>query len=697
MLSPKKHRGELPEAGEVTPDLARQAQACWAEAARQQGIDLTDFDPSASLEQRLFWAKQHGLEIGCLLARHSTKLQHSTGDQVRDNCQAAAARRIYTPSEYICVDEAVSGRKQRRDGLVRLTMILERRLATVLLVFMFSRIFRTGYRGFGFIQESVVDLGLRAISVGQGIDTADEKTWRQMTYMYGIMDEMLLTTIAQHVKSGLSGLFRLGFVVGALTIGYTGKEVEGAPLTNRGKPRRVPAVDPKVAKLIRKHFRWIARGMPLAEGHRRWVRAGGPVDPRCKTGEMSYTAYRRMLSNPRYLGVWAFGRKRNRWNARLDYTQQVEQPEDEVIIVRSDELRIVSDKRFQAVQKRLEKNKTGSRGPSSGKQPQLWDLVTDCFVCAACSTPKIDYRMYQGGAHGVGMKCKRGNLCPARVIVNRKDAVLNVCQMLGDLLRHDADLIERTVARSGDVDANQNERLLDELAQARKRERVLLRKEDDLEELLGEGTEDDRAATKRKIRATRAQRSAAHMETERIAAEIEHGPKAITPEEVRTLLNDLPNLLANSTTDDENDEDDDQIYRAADVFRRLVGGRIAVIVELRPGRKKCNVRGRFTPQILCTVAEELGNSTAITGSESTPGEQTVWLREPPRLDAIALRVHELIDIESLSFRDAAKKLREEGIKVNSGNVWYSYHRWYEMQGLTAPDLPYNNGRPRKPK
>ena len=69
-----------------------------------------------------------------------------------------------------------------------------------------------------------------------------------------------------------------------------------------------PEVDPEVARLILQHFEWIADGMPIKEGWRRWVAASGPCDPRSTLGHMSYNAYRRMLSNIRYTGRWEFGR-----------------------------------------------------------------------------------------------------------------------------------------------------------------------------------------------------------------------------------------------------------------------------------------------------------------------------------------------------------------------------------------------------
>jgi hypothetical protein len=78
-----------------------------------------------------------------------------------------------------------------------------------------------------------------------------------------------------------------------------------------------------MAERIHQHYEWIRDGMALKEGWRRWVAAGGPCDPRSTVGYMSYPAYRRMLSNPCYTGVWAFGRKKNVWSNKRDYTRQV--------------------------------------------------------------------------------------------------------------------------------------------------------------------------------------------------------------------------------------------------------------------------------------------------------------------------------------------------------------------------------------
>src|SRR5262249_45853466 len=156
------------------------------------------------------------------------------------------------------------------------------------------------------------------------------------------------------------------------------------------------------------------QGMPIKEGWRRWVKAGGPRDPRSTSNHMTYNAYRRMLANSRYTSRWVFGRKRNRWSSKRDYTRQVEQPETEIVAVQSEELRIVGDELFFAVQHRLAELKLGPRGPKKAKALHLWDLVTDCFHCAACRV-----RFYQSGANGRGMTCKRGDICPCKSSVRR--------------------------------------------------------------------------------------------------------------------------------------------------------------------------------------------------------------------------------------------------------------------------------------
>jgi site-specific DNA recombinase len=161
---------------------------------------------------------------------------------------------------------------------------------------------------------------------------------------------------------------------------------------------------------------------------------------------------------------------------------------------------------------------------------------------------------------------------------------------------------------------------------------------------------------------------------------------------VRAILTDLTQLLQDAAA---GRLGDDALYRAVAVFRQLTGSRIWVHVERRPGRKRTTARGVFRPEVLATVQRE-GDVPAVGGGEPA-AEVSVWLRPPPRLDLLAERVHQLLDVEGLTYREAADLLQEEGHVVSVGNLWDSYRRYYAMQGLPAPRRPYNGGRPRRPK
>jgi hypothetical protein len=122
----------LPAAGAATEEVASKSHQWWIDAAAKAGIDLTGFDPAAPLLARIAWAEQASLDIATVLSRYSSKIQHSTEAQVQHNVEYAAWHRFYPPPEFVCVDEAVKGRRVRRDGLDRVEAILSARKAKVL-------------------------------------------------------------------------------------------------------------------------------------------------------------------------------------------------------------------------------------------------------------------------------------------------------------------------------------------------------------------------------------------------------------------------------------------------------------------------------------------------------------------------------------------------------------------------------------
>ncbi|MBA4020257.1 MAG: recombinase [Pirellula sp.] len=685
---------DLPSEGAATADVRQQVHARWLELAAKYEIDLSDFPGAkAELEERILWARRRELDVAAILSRYSTQMQTSTLAQVMDCLEYGVAHGMYVPPELICVDEGISGRKARRAGLERMKKILSQKRCSVLLVFKVSRLYRVGYRGLQFFNEEVVENGLRGVSVTQGIDTADKKQWQMLLYLHGLMDEMLLTAISDHVRSGLKDLFRQGYVTGAVGVGFTRKPIEGAPTTKRGLPRTMPVRDERAQPIIVRAFERVRDGMPLARAHRMYVAEGGPADPRSTLGYMSYQAFRRLLSNPRLMGIWAFGRKRNEFSTKRDYTRQIAGPEIEVQLIRSDELRVVEDELFYAVQQVLAKHKSGPRGPRKARAiGHLADLVIDCFVCDACPPESPDeepVRYYKAGAYGKAMSCKRGHLCRCQLQVDRRKAVEAVLATLESLVFKDARLVETIEAEAAAFDAREPIDVERQAEDVRGRLRSAERKVKILVSAAGQDDESKDDDFVKQLTEARANVARLRGQLARLERDAERQAVKITPEGVRASLAGLSRLLHDAGCGVLGEE---AMFKAAAVFRRLVGGRISVRGVARAGRDRMVVQGVFTPQVLQTVREELGLPEA-TPADAEP--VVVWLRPPPRCDQLAERAHQLIDSDGHSFRSAAKEMTTPTEKVTSARVWQLYQRYYQMIGQPVPKRPYNNGRPRR--
>ena len=243
---------------------------------------------------------------------------------------------------------------------------------------------------------------MRGISVTQGIDT-NSKTWKGMTVLHGLADDLLLEAISDHVRSGLKQNLFVGLLCrrpdARLPARYCGWRLT----TNRGLSRTMPQIREDVAKLIRLHYEWIATGCRSVKG---WSLGVGRRSIRSAFNAQTDVLFGlpALLSNPLH-GAFGVGRHRNVWKRKLDYTEQVSrQPDTEVVIRMCEEgsSAIIDDELFFAVQQRLERLKTGPRGrrrPPGGhnvglsvpnransrspKKRELSNLVTECFAPGA--------------------------------------------------------------------------------------------------------------------------------------------------------------------------------------------------------------------------------------------------------------------------------------------------------------------------
>jgi hypothetical protein len=583
------------------------------------------------------------------------------------------------------VDEGRKGRKKSRPGLDRVKAILAAKLAKAFLVFKLSRLGRIAHMALAFMSLNVVGKGIRGIIVGEAIDTADARGWRLLTTIRAGLDEDAVEVIGDHVREGQVTLFLEAGITGALPVGYRPEPVPDAPKTRRGLTRCTIAIDEKAAAMIRQHFGLVAGGMPLLAAWRKWRADGGPVDPRCKTGKMSYNAYHKMLSRKKYIALWSFCEKKNAWNTDKDGVEQVLQPPEKIKQGTFEHLRIIPDELFFKVQAILLKKKNGPR-LRRDKVHHLWDLVIPLFVCPHCSRS-----MNMCGARGRYLRCPLPE-CPARAMVHREQAVAAICGQLSEMLKGDQVFIDTIVASFTAISDTDVTELDERIKERQNRIQTLTATLRDLEELLGQGSPEDRRRRKDRLLAIEAERASEEVEIAALKRRRGGGrEKPVTREEVITEINRLLGLLDDAAAGKLGPE---IVENAADVFSRLVGGKITVHATRRPGRKRWLINCCFNPKLLETIRTTLQAAPA-TGEASIPGVE-VQLKGPPRLDLIADEVRGMYDLEMVGFCIINKRLEAKyKQKIGTGNCSLAYHRYFEVRGLPVPPRRVNTGRPRK--
>src|SRR5262249_41091609 len=171
--------------------------------------------------------KAEAATVGAIYARYSSRFQHSISDQVRTLYEAASKQGIRVPREHVFFDMAVRGYKEQRPGLSGLRVVLASKRIGVLLVFTTNRLFRKTFKALQFIEEEVVERGIRCLFVKTGVDSADEKRWRMLLQIHAMTDEFVVGMYADNVRAAHEGLFDQQLVCGTITYGYLAQPIPG--------------------------------------------------------------------------------------------------------------------------------------------------------------------------------------------------------------------------------------------------------------------------------------------------------------------------------------------------------------------------------------------------------------------------------------------------------------------------------------
>ncbi|MCA9052022.1 MAG: recombinase family protein [Planctomycetaceae bacterium] len=285
-----------------------------------------------------------------IYARYSSRFQHSIDDQVRVCREWSEERGLDV--RYVFADEAVTGKSSRRKGLAKLRQSIENDEVDIVVVFTTNRLYRKMYQSLQFVEEEIVDAGKRCVFVQSGIDTADSEAWRQHLQVNAMIDEFLVQTIGKHVNAAHVGLMLQRRVFGTLAFGYTGEEIAGQT-TRLGRPVRRIVIDPISSEWVRKIFTWLVHSrLTIRRIVQRLNDLKAPLHPKCRSGQWTRVAVRKILENRRYVGDWSYGKTKSVWLNKKSYRRQIQRdaPLRELHVP---ELRIIDDVLWAEAQEKL--------------------------------------------------------------------------------------------------------------------------------------------------------------------------------------------------------------------------------------------------------------------------------------------------------------------------------------------------------
>jgi site-specific DNA recombinase len=225
-------------------------------------------------------------------------------------------------------------------------------------------------------------IGISVIAVADNINTADETTKISVT-VKSLVNELYLDDLRKATKRGLDGQFLKGYATGGRTYGFISEPVHGPGASEAGGShgRSEPVgyrikINPAEARVVRRIFqdfregngeKAIAKNLNAEKNERLW---------RPNTVFL-------MLQNQKYIGHFIFNRRewvKNPSTGRRAYRWR---PPEEWEVRQSEDLRIIDDDLWAAVQHRLRTRKRLFANGRSRTALLLSGLLF-CEMCGGC-------------------------------------------------------------------------------------------------------------------------------------------------------------------------------------------------------------------------------------------------------------------------------------------------------------------------
>jgi site-specific DNA recombinase len=364
-----------------------------------------------------------------IYARYSSENQRpeSIADQVA-SCRRLAAERGYeVPDERVYADEAASGSLSDRSGLTALRAAAEQGMFQVVLVDDLSRLARNALLMLSVLEE-LRFLGVRVVSVADGLDTEDEESAVGIQ-IRGIFNELQLTDLRKKTFRGQLGQKQRGFVVGEATYGYRSVPVGRVRLDKKGRPRPEGyrmTVEPSEAAIVLRIFRSFADGLSGTAILRALNKEGVPAR-RSGRGHWAPASVHRVLRNEKYIGIWTWNKTRSRRDPRTGHRRKFSKPQADWVVNVDEGLRIVPQELWEAVQTRIATVRgtwpggEGKRGFETQKGSRVKhyprELLSGSMVCGVCGSAVGKVSGKGGGYYGC-LSAVRGR-CTNKVLTRR--------------------------------------------------------------------------------------------------------------------------------------------------------------------------------------------------------------------------------------------------------------------------------------
>jgi DNA invertase Pin-like site-specific DNA recombinase len=332
-----------------------------------------------------------------IYARYSSDMQRPTSieDQVR-NCKELIERKGWiVAQDYIKSDSGLSGATfESREGLQALIQAARQspRPFDYIVVDDTSRLARKLSKAL-YLYELMQFYGVSLYFVTQQIDTSEGPSRLAMIFN-GVTDEDYLTNLASKVHRGQKGRVLNGMVPGGRCYGYENVPIEDH--SRRGEYGRPAVIGVRAiiiqveAETIRLIFYLAGTGAYSLDEIARELDSRGIPPPRPRRGNLhsgwTTSGIFSILRNERYRGIVIWNKTRSVRNPETERKTAVPRPESEWVIVRNEELRIVSDEDWDKVQAQIERRRSLFNIPQMGGMRRIkrefpFSGMLRCGVC----------------------------------------------------------------------------------------------------------------------------------------------------------------------------------------------------------------------------------------------------------------------------------------------------------------------------